>query len=320
LLYTSQLNNLDEDSPSLERIETLEAFEIELANLAIQQHQTFETTVWQQNLNSQITVKDGETEHKLNPSYHNVHHIKSVVKAVDVVFEGWINGLDPFHLRNEILRWNTINPENQITEKELYFALKFLAYTHDQGNLTKGSGIKSITENGVELDFSDKYEAEPVETEKRSVNIFKAQSAFLQRKATDEVKSQLAKIESLTEYLIMKTVFNPQKTTFNDPFEGLVESLDQIGGYSYLEVSSMSTVNGLINEMRVRNALLEPENLLSFLGFVPWRLSLIFPDTEQRKEVVALFAAKKGTVQDSEFDVLVFNHLKSMVIAAASRR
>jgi hypothetical protein len=316
----SRQNISDEESPSLERIETLEAFELELANLAIVQHRTFETTVWRQNPDSELVVKEGDIEHKLNPSYHNEHHIKSVAKAVEAVFEGWINGLDPFQLKTEISRWNAINPENQITEKELYFALKFMAYTHDQGNLTKGLGIKNTTENGVELDFSNKYEAKPVETEERSVNIFKAQSAFIQHKATDEVKSQLSKIEHLTEYLIMKTVFDPEKTTFDDPFEGLVESLDQIGGYSYLGVSSMSTVNGLVNEMRVRNALLEPEKLLSFLGFVPWRLSAIFPDMEQRKDVVALFGAKKITVRDSAFDVLVFNHLKSMVIAAASRR
>lgn len=247
-----------------------------LCNRALLSHDQFEEQQWQQNPLAKITSSRGET----TESFHSRHrHIDPVRLAVDVVCEGLVEGVDPFRISGQRERYNKEQNERITTDDFRQAAGLFIDF-HDVGNLTAEEGLVD-----GEIKFSPIYLR--VDAEGRSIRVMEELFDENINMLTPEGKAKAQRIKKLASYLIEHTIFDPTKPNKDAPFWQFAQVIDQISTYYFSPATYEELVAGLLNEWRVRSE--SPQNLRSWMEFGVKRFEALVPDSEQRREMLALF-------------------------------
>jgi hypothetical protein len=239
-------------------------------------HQHFAQNIWPKHPRV-ITVQVGNQT--FFPCFHSQHHINAVMKASKAVGEALLNNSDPFQIKNNLKKWNTLHNDS-VSIHDFVDILPVAFAGHDLGNLVHSDKVQKNSDTVV-LDFSNRFQLEVGESEKNSASITAQllDSPFLE----------------LIQHLILQTIFHPTLDSSEEPFWLLIQTIDQIGGHFFSDLEQHQASAGYLNELYVAKEDSErtPLGLKSYLNFLPNRFKLMVPDDHNREEILAIFDPTK---------------------------
>lgn len=223
-------------------------------------------------------------------SYHNSEHIRASAESADILFKSAEYGPDPLKLNEDLQKWNTSNPDNQIKDiNELQKVFRIAFAAHDLGNIINGMGV----EDGVlTANFHDKYTA--ASAEDRSMQFVE----LIINNEKDIDGADKARFILLAKHIINETRYDPpienranrpvedvnreiEEHYLNVPFARAARVIDQIGNDLFSQ--NPNRVIGLLEEMRLEkgeNTQIDPYR---FFNFVSIRFPQLVPDENARK-------------------------------------
>ncbi len=259
---------------------TLEAFADEALDVALAAHATFDRDIWKRSVEARVPTPEGEAA----PSYHNEHHIRSVVDCVRAVFGQALTGPDPFCLREDLDRWNRARPPLSFDELAWVSTIAFAC--HDLGNIAEGPDIVTAGDGRPGIAFRAWYDSSTLHpaplVEIRSADI----ADGLLRALVPEPGFR-DRFEPAIRHLVMQTVFHFEKTESENPFWLMMQTVDMIGSYFFSPVSRCEAVAGLFAEMRVQKLGSVP--VVGFLTSLKERFDNLLKSPSDRDAVLAVF-------------------------------
>lgn len=206
-------------------------------------------------------------------SFHNIHHIKAVEEATNLLLEK-IDSSDPFNLKVALASWNSKRPGNQrLSQVEMELGIKLAVSTHDLGNIIDTIGF---TDFGFTPRFNRGYKSQGAEERSKQI----VQTLLM---GSDLPKEKISKLLPFVQYLIEETKFNYSHSQTG--FACFMRTVDQIGNSFF---NRTDFAKNLLYEMQEENpeAVFNPK---SHFNFARQRFAILVPSQYVRDGILRIW-------------------------------
>ncbi len=220
---------------------------------------------------------DKEWKNQGRISYHNENHVRATLVAAEKLVKAAFNienPQDPLGLKNDLNKWNELNPEGKVTEEEFLDVVRLAFSFHDLGNIAK------LNEKG-EIEYLDIYRAQGAE--ERSVQI--AEKIINESSLTDDQKKRFL---PLVSHLIRQTTYQPSENDKGRPFASSARVIDQVGGnlFNGQEARVLGLIEENVHESEGGDFSFTPNK---FFNFVRIRFPQLVDDENLRIQITQIF-------------------------------